>query len=101
MALPPHALVMYRYKLVGGVYDGREEAIPHNVPEITVPAVHPSFKITPEEVEANMESHGHGFPKGTVFYHYSSTGKVANGYLVMSFVGYVKNPIHNTRVNGK
>ena len=95
MALAPHAFLMYRYKFVGGVYDGQEQAIPHNVIEITVPAVDHSLRMTVEQAEANMKNHGHGFPKGTQFYHYTSTGKCEDGYLVLQFSGYVENPIRN------
>ena len=86
---------MFRYKLVGGVYDGQEQAIPHNVLEITVPSVDPTYRPTPEMVMANMKNHGHGFPKGTRFYYYVSSGQCDKGFLVLQFAGYVDNPIQN------
>lgn len=97
MALPPHAVVMYRYHLVGGVYDGQKQSIPHDVMEITVPAVEHGFKLKPDEILANMKAHGHGFPKGTKFSYYTSTGRTIDGHLVMDFTGYVDNPIQTPK----
>lgn len=93
MALPPHAVIYYRYKFKGGVHDGMTQTLPHNVIEITVPALPMGWQIHPVQAQKNLQEHGHVFPRDTKFYYYTSTGKTVEGHLVMEMTGYVDNPI--------
>ena len=82
--------VVYSYVFIGGPEDGLRLELEEIFKAITIPpGFHSGCLMSLDEIEANIDDHGHPYKADTSFYEYVWNGVVDEGFRVMVFKRWV------------